>query len=306
MAYERYDSRNCPNCKRQYSSSEKRKIVSSRFPAENSDFEKLVDSFVGFSSHQTFFTYVHCANCDLLFSPKYFSKDQLQILYGSMPDNTGGEALEHLVRTQSGYVKGLKSSANISSRWLDVGADIGLFAGALRDKMPDVVFDAIEPNESVHQELASRIGDSGKIYGSWPSADGPKYAGIAAIHVLDHLTDLHLELQEIHLRLQNGGQLLAVVHNEKSLLRYLMGKKWPPFCLQHPQIFSPKTLREVLENSGFEVLKIKKTINYFSVRHIGRRALQVLGLSEFIARFLPKQMVPLPLGNIIVVAQKMG
>jgi hypothetical protein len=223
-----------------------------------------------------------------------------------MPDNTGGEALEHLVRTQSGYVKGLKSSANISSRWLDVGADIGLFAGALRDKMPDVVFDAIEPNESVHQELASRIGDSGKIYGSWPSADGPKYAGIAAIHVLDHLTDLHLELQEIHLRLQNGGQLLAVVHNEKSLLRYLMGKKWPPFCLQHPQIFSPKTLREVLENSGFEVLKIKKTINYFSVRHIGRRALQVLGLSEFIARFLPKQMVPLPLGNIIVVAQKMG
>jgi len=241
-----YFNRWCPNCDDDTSNKRDLFEVVAKQPAETTDFTEISKRFVGFSDEQIFFSYVRCEKCSILYNSIYFSAEQLETLYKSMPDNGGGENLEHLSRTQRGYVRTLSLDKTTSGNWLDLGADIGLFAAELRAQAPNIVVNAIEPNIDVHAVLQESIGQSGIISTGWADMPEQRYLGISAIHVLDHLVDLKTELLRIANHLEVGGVFIAVVHNEKSFMRKILRKKWPPFCLQHPQLFSPLTLSKTL------------------------------------------------------------
>jgi len=273
-------------------------------PAEDCQDRLLEEKFIGFANEQIFFSYARCQNCQALFCPVYFSEEQLGLLYKSMPDNTAGEALSHLKRTQRGYTKLLPKSEGQGQRWLDVGADIGLLGEQIRFRNSRTSVDAIEPNLDVHNELAERLGSECQIYTNWSTVDCTNYDGIAAVHVLDHLIDLGRDLDNIRDHLITGGIFTAVVHNENSLLRKVLGRRWPPFCLQHPHLFSPVSLRAALESKGFHVESIRRTTNYFTLHHIATVAFSVLGIPNRFSKLVPRLLLPLPLGNIQVVARK--
>lgn len=297
-----YKNRPCPNCGDLVFHGTK--VVSrAKTPAEESTFEVTKESFIGFRKGQLFFTFKRCARCSLCYSDNYFDSLQLNELYGSMPDNSAGEDIATLSRTQSKYVSVLKQETEIADRWLDVGADIGLFGYALRHQGAKRI-DAIEPNVEVHAQLSNNIGSNGVVGVDWASFVGNQYGGIAAIHVLDHLEALSEELHRIYEHLVPGGHFFAVVHNERSLLRYLLGTRWPPFCLQHPQLFSKSTLQKTLENHGFTVLIVGRTTNYFSLRHLVIVGLKVLGLSSRLGKIAPGFVIPFKFGNIFVIGQK--
>ena len=297
-----FKERSCPNCGK--SAALATKVVSrAKTPAEQSTFEVVKQSFIGFRKGQLFFTFRRCTKCKLCYSEKYFDSLQLEELYGSMPDNSAGEDIATLSRTQSKYVSVLKRQTEIGDRWLDVGADLGLFGRALRQQGANKI-DAIEPNVEVHSQLSNNIGSSGVVGTDWDSFLDNQYEGIAAIHVLDHFEALSEELCRVYKHLVPGGHFFAVVHNERSLLRYLLGTRWPPFCLQHPQLFSKSTLQKTLENHGFTVLVVGRTTNYFSLRHLVIVGSKVLGLSSRLGKIAPGFVIPFKLGNIFVIGQK--
>src|SRR6266511_1817122 len=83
----------------------------------------------------------------------------------------------------------------------------------------------------------------------------------------------------------------------------LLGRRWPPYTLQHPQLFSQRSLATLLQASGFEVIETIKTTNYFPLPFLMGAALTVFGLPE---RFVPAgdaPLVGLKLGNIGTVAR---
>ena len=87
----------------------------------------------------------------------------------------------------------------------------------------------------------------------------------ACIHILDHCFKPKDVLRSIQKKLVNNGILLVVVHNPESSLARLLGKKWPPYCSQHPQLFTKKGMSEISDKTGFKLVKQGKTLNYFSL-----------------------------------------
>ena len=120
----------------------------------------------------------------------------------------------------------------------------------------------------------------------------------------DHLVNLREELFAISQFAIPDSKILIVVHDESSLLRRLINTKWPPFCLQHPQLFNPSTIERALLKVGYTDIKIAKSTNWFPITHIWKMACSLFGIRGHWLRRLPKKEIPLRLGNMISVAKK--
>lgn len=300
----KYLIRDCPNCGASKDLS-KLGITSSR-PLEKISWEESIKYFVGFRFKQPFFTYRKCKKCKLLYCPIYFNQEQLNFLYKSMPDNLAGESLEVVGKTQKNYVSYLSKNNN-EVTMLEIGSDIGIVSSEFSKKYVTKLIAAIEPNLEVHKKLENNIKSSSNaklhIYQHLEELENNKmFDYIIGVHVFDHLIEPIEYLKSLRLKLVQGGEILLIVHNEASILRYFLGKKWPPFCPQHPHLFSPKTITSILEKIGYRDIKVIKTTNWFSLRHVVKLLGTILGLKlDF--RILDKIQLPLKLGNMAVVAK---
>jgi hypothetical protein len=258
--------------------------------------------------HRIFFTYLRCRECGARYCPLYYSPEQLRHLYEGQPENMADVPLGSRARTQAGYLTALRRHSRMAGGLLEIGADIGLFAQACIDAGQ---FDRLwlaEPNRAVHAQLERRFaGRHATILGAMsPAAEVPPGAISTAvmIHVLDHLPEPGSVLRDVFRALEPGGVLMIVTHDARSWLARLLGRRWPPFALQHPQLFSPRALRSLVVASGFEVLQIARTVNYFPALFLLHAGLTVLGLPT---NRIPKQWGPdiaIKLGNICTLARR--
>ncbi len=298
-----YSMRVCPACGN--SKHPTKPVVHSKPRAEELSFDELSRYWRGFRKKNVFFSYFRCSSCNLLYCPVYFTSTQLQELYSFMGDNTAGEQTNVLSKTHASYLRSLSKSVEIKGKWLELGGDIGLLTKQLLT-LPGVdSVDVLEPNLSVHAQLTEILDSRGKVSASWPGlTDEREFEGVIAIHVLDHLLDLRSELEVVSDKIKNGGSVFFVTHDENSTLRKILKSKWPPFCLQHPQLFSPESIANALGLSGFQRIHVSKTYNYFSLRHIVEVATSVIGAGKFFTRLCPNISLKLKLGNVASYAQK--
>jgi hypothetical protein len=101
----------------------------------------------------------------------------------------------------------------------------------------------------------------------------------------------------------SGAKLFIVVHNQKSLLAKIMRSKWPPYCLQHPQIFDKKSIKNLLINSGFINVSINRTVNWIGLRNSLISLLGLLKIPNGFLKLLPNISIPIVFGNIIISAE---
>jgi hypothetical protein len=164
-----------------------------------------------------------------------------------------------------------------------------------------------EPNQTIHAALARRLeGVPHTIHAAMrPTSDVPKasVSTAALIHVLDHLLDPEAFLGDLAEKLEHDGVLLIVTHNTASLLARLLGRRFPPFALQHPQLYSPRAMTRLLDRAGFGVLEITPAVNYFPLMHIVRACFAVLGLPAP-PPDVSGPIIPIRLGNMAVIARK--
>jgi 2-polyprenyl-3-methyl-5-hydroxy-6-metoxy-1,4-benzoquinol methylase len=222
-----------------------------------------------------------------------------------MDDNTAGEEIQALNETQLKYVNLASRQSGLSGSILELGGDIGLLTKHLLTRTEINIVTVIEPNLEVHASLMNVIADRGRVVGSWRDLSTHlKFDAVVAIHVLDHIPNLRSELKRIYEALTDEGKVFFVTHDEKSILRFILNKRWPPFCLQHPQLFNKRTMKSALGAVGFKQIRFTKTSNAFTVGHI----IEVLG-SLFGLRFKLKTSqinfkINVRLGNIATAAFK--
>ena len=296
-------NRSCPTCGS--ASSNSNIEVSSVNPVEKRKFDSANKDFLGFRDNQSFFSYHRCNICQTLYCPDYFTDNQLNILYSSMPSNLLGQNEDGPARTQNQYSKFVAKYCK-SINYLEIGADIGLLARNLISSLSIKNVTLIEPNLLVHSELRNNTKntENATIETTVQRIKDKDFDLITMVHVLDHLVYPSRDLQLIHKISSNDANLMIVVHNEKSLLRKVLRSKWPPFCLQHPQLFNESTLNYLLKKNGWRIIKIKKTTNYFEVRTILEQFISILGRDTSLG-FIPKRLIlPFKTGNMIVLARK--
>jgi 2-polyprenyl-3-methyl-5-hydroxy-6-metoxy-1,4-benzoquinol methylase len=144
-----------------------------------------------------------------------------------------------------------------------------------------------------------------------------KFRVITLLDVLEHIHNPIEFLSAASLNLEDNGFLLINVPNEGSMSAKLAGKNWhallPP---EHWFYFNKKSLRLLLENSGFEVIKMKSISKSFTLNYIYLTVLnspQIPNLVKQILKFLKpifsgafgKSKIFLPLyDNLSAVAKK--
>ena len=305
MINSEFPRRNCPAC----GADQPRDEVFSERRAETVSLEELRPYWAGLFKEKVFFTYSRCGACAQMYTPHFFTNDQLGELYADMAPNmedVPGPALE---ATQRGYWREARKTAPLDGGFLEIGPDIGYI---VRDASREANYDhywLFEPNRAVHAELAAATNGKPHTISTdmddlSPVPDGS--IGLAVmIHVLDHLLDPAAMLAQIRTKLKPGGTLMIVTHNEKSLLRSLMGVKFPPFCLLHPELYNPGTMTKLVKRAGYDSVQVGRSRNYFPLAFMIRQAAWTAGV-DLAKAPLPQTPIGLKLGNMLTLAKVAG
>ncbi len=242
----------------------------------------------------------------MLYCREYFDDDELQTFYGHTPDNTSGIPLRFLRRTQEGYFRALQKHSPLTGEYLEIGPDLGLLLEATVSRGAFEKFWLFEPNETVKPALEKIVeGRDHHVFTAmfdFNSLPDHRISAAALIHVLDHLVDPKSILEELKTKLAESAIVLIVTHDERSLLARLTGSRWPPYCLPHPMLFNPASIRGLLESAGFAVLDIMKTFNHFPSLYLLKHLLWAVGLKRLSSFNVMGPAVPVKLGNILTIA----
>jgi hypothetical protein len=223
-----------------------------------------------------------------------------------MPPNMDLVPMAALVRTQKGYFEELKQFSPLKNDYIEIGPDIGIFTENCSREGNFNNYWLCEPNKEVAGALAKSVGANRFtiIEDMFGFGQIPNQSSGAAvmIQVLDHLLDPVATLSELREKLLPDAKLLIVTHNEQSLLRKAVGWRWPAFCLQHPQIYNPKSITKLLEKAGYRVNSIAKTRNYFEFSFLLKHLLWAFGVKVKSVPSIFNFTIGLRLGNIVTVA----
>ena len=303
MGPQNFINRNCPLCG---TSKNSRRYVCSQPAAEGLAYEALIPHWNGFFKDKIFFSYDRCSDCELLFAPITFNAGQLEALYRQMAPNMDLVPISALRATQRGYFKALERHKPPIGGFLEMGPDIGLFTENCVHLPKFNEYWLFEPNVDVHDQLKKVVADHKHhiltdMFSYKAVPDGSLSCAVF-IHVLDHLLDPVTTLKELRRKLMPNGKLLVVTHNEGSLMPRIIGARWPAFCLQHPQIYSMASMKNLMRKTGYQVLEQSRSTNYFPLSFLTRHALWSLGfkVTNFPTFFDPT--LGLKLGNMLTVA----
>lgn len=295
--------RPCPSC----GSAAPTPEVQSAKPAEALSLDQLRPYWSGLFKEKIFFSYERCRTCRLLFAPSYFTDGQLGELYADMAPNMDLVPSDALEATQRGYWNAAAKASPLDGGYLEIGPDIGYI---VRHAVAEGRFDKywlFEPNAAVHAALAEATGGkpheiSTEMKDLSIVPDGS--VGLAVmVHVLDHLLDPKAMLERIRVKLKPDGVLMIVTHNEASVLRRVMGNRWPPFCLQHPEIYNPSSMEGIVRRADYDSVEVSRSTNYFPIGFMVRQAAYTVGV-DLGKVPLPQSSLGLKLGNMITLARR--
>jgi hypothetical protein len=285
------------------------RVVASRPPAESLAIDDHGRFLSGYSANRVFFSYYRCDDCGTMFCPTYYTQAQLERLYGRQAENMADVPTATRRLTQSEYVRLVARHSPMDGGFLELGADIGLFVEQCIELGHFDKLWLYEPNVAVHDELRGRVERRNAVIrsDSFSAMDVPaaSVSTAAVVHVLDHLIEPRAMLEDIRRCLRPHGVVLVVTHDCTSPLARLLGRRWPPYTLQHPQLFSRQSLQQTLERAGLEVLEIVSVRNFFSLTHLMRAGLAIFGLPVMLPDF-QRPVLGLPLGNMAAVARNPG
>ena len=256
--------RKCPVCKENLNN--KPSILPDINPEHDTDIIK--NYWTGIYKLKIFFPYHRC-KCGTLYNKKFFDKESLNQLYSNQEDNIFSGDISSDMKTKKAYLKQIKNIFSFESEKiniLEVGADNGSFSKLLAETDFVHNISIVEPNQRMHSSL--KLITSSVFNNIKEIPLEVKFDLIIAIHVLDHISNLGIYIDELSKHLKEGGFIYGVVHNEKSIMAKVLKNRWPAYRLQHPHLFNPSTINLFFKRSKFKKLFIKKTINYFNIGYL--------------------------------------
>lgn len=202
---------------------------------------------------------VQCRRCGFVFVPSAWRRNLSYTAYKTEATaqevRKGNNALKlerHKLRLRC--IKKFKAKG----RLLDVGSGWGHFLLAARNMGYDVL--GVELDSAPYQYSVRDLGLPVLQKDFFEFSVEEKFDVITMWDVLEHIDDPGGFLRQCA-RLQNPGSVLVLqVPQIDSCVARCMGKNWKMLGLDHVNYFSPKTLRKLLENNGYEVLKVRSSL----------------------------------------------
>jgi len=284
--------------------------TSTVFAQANYDLERL-DSFA-FASRKTpeymHYRLIDCPICDLLYATPLPREDYLAEGYGEAAYDSGTEA-HYAAATYSDTLLTFIERLPDRHGALDIGTGDGAFLECLIENGFDGVA-GVEPSRApiaaAREDVRALIREG--IFRGDDFAPG-SLSLVTCFQTLEHLNDPQEMTRAVWGLLKPGGAAYFICHNRRALTNRLLGLKSPIFDIEHLQLFSPKSARYLLEQSGFTSVEVTTIVNRYPLRYW----LRLLPLPQNVKRSLIAALdrmgiggwsLSVPVGNIAVIGFK--
>ncbi len=141
-----------------------------------------------------------------------------------------------------------------SGKLLDVGCSTGYFLNAAR---LDFETFGVEPSEWASNYAREKLRldfFTGTLEAAKFSTN--QFDVVSMSDVIEHVPDPRQTLKEVHRVIKPGGILYMVTPDVGSITAKILGSKWWGLRPAHVYYFSRKTMRQMLEEEGFEVIHL--------------------------------------------------
>jgi 2-polyprenyl-3-methyl-5-hydroxy-6-metoxy-1,4-benzoquinol methylase len=128
--------------------------------------------------------------------------------------------------------------------------------------------------------------------------------------VLEHTPDPKTEVREVHRLLKDKGLLVINYPDIGSWVARVMGRSWVFLLDVHLYYFTRATLRKLLEDAGFEIVRMRPHFQRLGLGYVMHRARPYAGAPARVAeRFftavgISEWQVPYWMGQTLVIARK--
>jgi SAM-dependent methyltransferase len=249
-----------------------------------------------------------CPHCDLLYVDPAPRDEDLASLYLEADFDSREEA-RHASRTYAGFLPGILPQLPDRSGAVDIGTGDGVF---LRELLAAGFANVagIEPSSAPIAAANASIRPLIRHGLFHEEAFSPgSLSLITCFQTIEHLADPLSFCRTAWRALKPGGVLFLIGHNRRAFSARVLGRRSPIFDIEHLQLFSPRSFRRLLESAGFARVPITTVFNRYPIRYWAQ-------LFPFPARAKPRILtflqsraighwvIPLPAGNLAVIAQK--
>ena len=272
-------------------------------PSER-DWSAFACTHTGYGRHHTI---VQCQKCGLIYTNPRLGRRDILDTYEAVEDPLYVEEREGRVLTFEHHLKPLErlTGPPAGRPLLDVGCHTGVFVEIATRHGWDAW--GVEPSRWAVEQAQTR--GLHVVQGTLETACLPEahFDVVTMWDVIEHLTNPHGALQQVHRLLKPGG--LTVVHtiDIESLFARLMGARWPWLMEMHIYYFSRRTLQTMLEECGFKVLSDRTQGRYLRLGYLMNRVGALLPPVGRPAEWLVTKLglrgvaVPVNLGDLFTV-----
>lgn len=127
---------------------------------------------------------------------------------------------------------------------------------------------------------------------------------VVSFHVFDHLVDPVGLLESAVSRLRPGGHVLLVCHDAQALSAKILGSHSPIFDVEHIFLFSQKTIGQLLNKVGLDIVKTGPLKNRYPLGYWLRMAPFINQWAGFLPKSLSEMAVTLSAGNLFAIGRK--
>lgn len=295
-------NRSCPLCG---STDESRVFAEADF-----DLTKL-DAFA-FASRKLpeymHYRLIECPTCDALYASPVPTADSISQAYHEAAFDSQDEA-RYAARAYGSFLASIRSRLPDLRGALDIGAGDGAFLEELLDAGFTEVM-GVEPSAAPIAAASARARPLLR-QGLFRPEDYPSssFSLITCFQTLEHLGDPMEMCRAAQRLLKPGGAVFVIAHDRRSLSARVLGLKSPIFDIEHLQLFSPTSARELLQRAGFPDVELKTVHNRYPLRYWLKLFPLPLPLKRPALRALDKLRlgslaIEIPAGNLAAIGYK--
>ncbi|WP_254431162.1 class I SAM-dependent methyltransferase [Achromobacter ruhlandii] len=246
---------------------------------------------------------VQCPVCDLVYVSSPPAQEELAQAYHVADYDSSEEAAD----AAQAYIKAMGPILDRLAR-RDSVLEIGSGTGVLLDLLKNRGFSeliGVEPSSAaINAAPEHRRGWLREGIFQEDDFEPASFDLICCFMTMDHVQDPMATAQSAARLLRPGGAFVTVTHDYRSFVNRAMGKRSPIIDIEHMQLFSQTSIRELMQRCGFGNISVSPFVNRYALSYWMRLAPLPAGIKRGLKQAtqvvgLDKIKIGLNVGNTI-------